>query len=147
MAKSTVKERLVKPIHKALIRSSWRIVSIHRMGRVFFVLHPLTSNDRITGSVSVSGPFLMNDGRFQVLAKRKAKMRLKQDGDFYTVFVSAREVAEWNRRWPCSSLRGRQSFTFDRKGDLVDRYGIGDGPEAVALSHDAQEHAFARHER
>jgi hypothetical protein len=144
---SYVRERPLKATHNALIRSSWRIVPIHRMGRVFFVLHPPTPLDRITGSVSVSGPFLMNDNRFQILAKRKAKMRLKEDGDFYTVFVSAREVAEWNRRWPCSSLQGRQSFTFDRKGDLVDRYGKGDGPEAVALSHDAQEHAFARHDR
>jgi hypothetical protein len=127
-----------------MIRSSWRVVPIHRMGRVFFVLHPQTWHDRITGSVSVSGPFLMKDKRFQVLAKKRSKMRLRDEGAFYTVFVSAREVSEWNRRWPCSSLQGRQSFTFDRNGNLVDRYGKGDGPEAVALSQDAQEHAFTR---
>ena len=48
-------------------------------------------------------------------------MRVRDEGAFYTVFVSAREVSEWNRRWPCSTLEGRQSFTFDRNGDLVDR--------------------------
>lgn len=137
----------MKATHNALIRSSWRVVPIHRIGRVFFVLHPKTSHDRITGSVSLSGPFLMNDKRFQVLAKRKVKMRVREEGAFYTVFVSAREVAEWNRRWPCSSLEGRQSFTFDRKGDLVDRFGKGNGPEAVALSQDAQEYALARSEK
>jgi hypothetical protein len=137
----------VKATHKAMIRSSWRVVPIHRMGRVFFVLHPQTSHDRITGSVSVSGPLLMTDKRFQVLAKRMVKMRVRDEGGCYTVFVSAREVAEWNRRWPCSTLEGRQSFTFDRNGDLVDRYGKGDGPEAVALSQDAQEYALARSEK
>jgi len=38
-------------------------------------------------------------------------------------------------------------FTFDWKGDLVDRHGKGDGPEAVALSQDAQAYAFARGEK
>jgi hypothetical protein len=113
------------------------------MGRVFFVLHPKTFHDRMTGSLSVSGPFLMTDKRFQVLAKRKIKMRFKEEGSFYTVSVSEREVWEWNRRWPCSSLHGRQSFTFDRRGNLVDRYGQGDGPEAVALCQDDRDHAFA----
>ncbi len=137
----------MKPTQKAMIRSSWRVVPVHRMGRVFFVLHPLARYDRMTRSVSVSGPFLMNDKRFRVLAKGKVKMRVREEGAFYTVFVSEREVCEWNRRWPCSRLEGRQAFTFDRHGDLVDRFGKGDGPEAVALSHDAQEHAIARSEQ
>jgi len=101
----------------------------------------------MTCSVSFSGPFLMNDKRFQVLAKGKVRMRVRDEGSFYTVFVSAKEVSEWNRRWACSSLQGRQSFTFDRSGNLVDRYGKGDGPEAMALSHDAQEYALARGEK
>ena len=117
------------------------------MGQVFFVLHPKTSHDRIAGSVSVSGPLLMNDKRFQVLAKRKFKMRVRDEGACYTVFISAREVSEWNRRWPCSCLQGRQSFTFDRNGDLVDRFGKSDGAEAVALSQDAQEYALAKSDK
>lgn len=114
---------------------------------MFFVLHPQTRHNRISGGVSVSGPFLMNDKRFRVLARGRVKMRVRQEGAFYTVFVSEREVCDWNRRWPCSRLEGRQSFTFASNGDLVDRYGKGDGPEAVALSHDAQEYAIARSER
>lgn len=77
----------------------------------------------------------------------RAKRRVRDNAASYTVFVSAREVSEWNRRWPCSGLRGRQSFTFDRSGDLVDRSGEGDGPEAVALSQDAREYALARGEK
>lgn len=66
-------------------------------------------------------------------------MRHYDNGSFYTVTVSEREVDEFNRHWPCSTLSGRQMFQFDkRNGDLVDREGEGDGPEAVALSQDAQ---------
>ena len=60
----------MKATHNAVIRSSGRIVPIQRMGRVFFVLHPQTLQDRIAHSVSVSGPFLMNDKCFQVLPKK-----------------------------------------------------------------------------
>lgn len=55
-----------------------------------------------------------------------------------TVYVSAREVDDFNSRWPCSTLEGPQSFTFDKSGDLVDRSGKGDGDEAVALSDDCK---------
>lgn len=71
-------------------------------------------------------------------------MRVFNQGCLYRVTVSAAEVAQFNRRWPCSSLVGPQSFTFDRRsGDLVDRRGQGDGPEAVALSQDAQHYGRA----
>lgn len=66
-------------------------------------------------------------------------MRAYDQGGSYRVTVSEREVDEFNRRWPCSKLSGPQCFVFEkRNGDLVDRYGKGDGDEAVALSHDAQ---------
>jgi len=68
-------------------------------------------------------------------------MRVYGDANGYTVTVSEREVDEFNRRWPCSTLEGRQSFSFDRNGDLVDRTGEGDGGEAVALSEDAKRYA------
>ena len=68
----------MKAKHTAMIRSSCRVVPIHRMRRVFFVLHPQTLHNRITSSVSVSGPFLMNDKRFQVLAKRKDRMQISE---------------------------------------------------------------------
>lgn len=66
-------------------------------------------------------------------------MKVKDLGASFVVYVSEREVDEFNRRWPCSALRGRYSFTFDKRtGDLVDMTGIGDGSEHVALSQDAQ---------
>lgn len=70
-------------------------------------------------------------------------MRVYDQGSVYRVTVSEREVEAFNRRWPCSTLAGRQSFTFDKRtGDLVDRTGRGDGMEAVALSEDAQHYGF-----
>jgi hypothetical protein len=72
-------------------------------------------------------------------------MRAFDNGSMYTVTVSEREVDDFNRKWPGSTLRGRQSFQFDkRNGDLVDRTGEGDGSEAVALSQDAQTYGKER---
>ena len=71
-------------------------------------------------------------------------MRVFKDSTFSTVVFSALEVAIWNRRWPCSSLRGLQSFTFDRKGELVDCLGFGDGFEALSMIEDAKRFAFGK---
>jgi hypothetical protein len=77
-------------------------------------------------------------------------MRAYDLGSNYAVTVSAAEVDEWNRRWPCSTLMGRQRFEFEKKtGDLVDHAGRYDrenvaGEEATALSHDAQAYGKAR---
>ena len=72
-------------------------------------------------------------------------MRVYDQGSFYRVTVSANEVDRFNRRWPCSTLDGAQSFTFDKRtGDLVDRTGQGDGGEAVAMSEDAQRYGAKR---
>ncbi len=66
-------------------------------------------------------------------------MRVYDLGSFFAVTVSEREVDDFNRRWPCSTLSGRQRFEFDKRdGNLVDHVGRGDGGEAVALSEDAQ---------
>ena len=68
-------------------------------------------------------------------------MRVLDLGSCYQVGLSASEVADWNRRWPCSTLVGRQVFYFEKgTGDLVDRSGRGDGAEAeaVAMASDAQ---------
>ncbi len=71
-------------------------------------------------------------------------MRAFKQGAEVRVTVSADEVDEFNRRWPCSTLDGPYSFTFDSHGDLVDMSGKGDGPEHVALSTDAQNYAAKR---
>jgi hypothetical protein len=70
-------------------------------------------------------------------------MRVRDNGCYYSVSVSQVEVATFNRRWPCSSLPERSiAFQFDkRNGDLVDIWPDSDkvdGPEALALSQDAQ---------
>lgn len=70
-------------------------------------------------------------------------MRLRDCGSTYVVTVSTFEVYKFNQSWPCSTLKGAQSFEFQKSnGDLVDRHGAGDGPEAVALSHDAQQYGL-----
>lgn len=72
-------------------------------------------------------------------------MRVVDNGSLFGVFVSAAEVEEWNRRWPCSTLTGRYWFQFDkRNGDLVDMSGRGDGAEHLALSQDAQKFGLER---
>lgn len=70
-------------------------------------------------------------------------MRVFDQGSEFRVTVSANEVYEFRRRWPCSGLSTEHgvSFTFDkRNGDLVDVHhpGSEDGPALVALSQDAQ---------
>ncbi len=62
----------MKATHKAIIRTSCRVAPIQRMGRLFLVLYPQTSYDRITSSVPVSGPFLMGDKRFRILPRGKS---------------------------------------------------------------------------
>lgn len=67
-------------------------------------------------------------------------MRLRQLGSDVRVTVTADEVADFNSRWPCSSLpEVRIDFVFDSSGDLVDIFPDHiDGPEALALCEDAQ---------
>lgn len=70
-------------------------------------------------------------------------MRAFDQGSLYRVTVSEEEVRDFARRWPCSGLQGRVSFTFEkRSGDLVDvaHPGSEDGPALLALSQDAQEY-------
>lgn len=77
-------------------------------------------------------------------------MKARMIGAAYVnVNVSAREVEDFMRRWPCSGLRGRAlCFQFDtRNGDLVELWGARDdedGPALVALSEDASNYAAKR---
>ena len=72
-------------------------------------------------------------------------MKFFDQGSEFRVTVSDREVDEFNRQWPCSTLDGAQSFTFQKSnGDLVDRAGRGDGSEAVALADDAKRYGQKR---
>ena len=71
-------------------------------------------------------------------------MQCFDNGCFYTVTVTAREVYAFSRQWPCSGLRDRPvTFQFDkRNGDLVDsndsrNHPDADGNALVALSNDA----------
>lgn len=63
----------------------------------------------------------------------------------FSVQVSRREVEDFNAHWPCSSLPDASiTFCFDSNGlcDILP-YRIAskvDGPEAVALSQDAEEY-------
>lgn len=73
-------------------------------------------------------------------------MRAYDQGAFVRVTCDAHDVAHFNAQWPCSSIRGRVSFTFDaRNGDLVDLWPSNlDGPEVCALAEDAQSYAAKR---
>ena len=72
-------------------------------------------------------------------------MRVFDNGSFYSVQVSARDVETFNVSWPCSSLPERTiTFQFDKdSGDLVDVIPShiaekSDGLDLAALSDDAQ---------
>ncbi len=78
-------------------------------------------------------------------------MQTFDNGCFYTVTVTAREVEAFRRVWPCSGLRSRPvTFQFDkRNGDLVDsndadNHPNADGGAMVALSADAQAYGARR---
>lgn len=69
-------------------------------------------------------------------------MKAIDNGCFYSVKVSAREVENFKDSWPCSALPSCAFwFQFDRRnGDLVDmRPNEYDGEDLLALSQDAQE--------
>lgn len=77
-------------------------------------------------------------------------MRVFDQGAYFRVTVSAREMSEFAARWPCSGMGGARrglSFAFERRtGDLVDVAGepgsgdIYDGGAMAALAADAQEY-------
>lgn len=73
-------------------------------------------------------------------------MRARKLGDSLRVTVSAAEVAEFRRQWPCSGLPDTGiGFTFDKRGDLVDQSPLGvDGAACLALSEDAWAYAQRR---
>lgn len=58
------------------------------------------------------------------------------------VIVSPVEVAEFNRKWPCSTLRDSRAywFEFDASGDLIDTDcpEQDDGPAATAMADDCK---------
>jgi len=69
-------------------------------------------------------------------------MRFKDNGAFYSVNISRREVEDFAARWPCFGPHRAIWAQFDkRNGDLVDLEGDSDmdGGGVVALLQDAQE--------
>jgi hypothetical protein len=75
-------------------------------------------------------------------------MKANDNGSFFTVSYSKTDCDDFSRTWPCSTVRGRGAFVFDkRNGDLVDVEGSalkGDGPDWLAFSHDCQVYGQAR---
>lgn len=72
-------------------------------------------------------------------------MKFIDNGSFYSVSVSARELQDFAARWPCSGMRNATRgvwFQYDkRNGDLVDIQGERPGYDegaVKALSDDAQ---------
>jgi len=78
-------------------------------------------------------------------------MRAYDCGSEFRVSVTASEVEDFARRWPCSGLRRRSvSFSFDkRNGDLIDtndqqQHPSADGQAILALCDDAYAYGLAR---
>lgn len=70
-------------------------------------------------------------------------MKLYNNGSFFTVSFNEDDAREFSYSWPCSTVRGKGSFQFQKSnGDLVDASGSalkGDGSDWLAFSHDCQE--------
>ncbi|MDX0230291.1 hypothetical protein GOC14_06985 [Sinorhizobium meliloti] len=71
---------------------------------------------------------------------------MKRWNDTNKVIVSRQEVANFNRSWPCSTLRASRSywFEFDSNHDLIDTDcpESDDGPAAVAMADDCRAWLF-----
>lgn len=74
-------------------------------------------------------------------------MRVRDNGGYYTVNVSVREIAAFAATWPCCTMpRSRGTwFQFSKaNGDLVDMGWRRDYDGAVALSEDAGRYGAAK---
>lgn len=75
-------------------------------------------------------------------------MRCYDNGDLFTVTYNANDCQKFNSQWPCSTVKGKGSFQFDkRNGDLVDATGTaltGDGSEWLAFSQDCQAYGMKK---
>jgi hypothetical protein len=74
-------------------------------------------------------------------------MQTFDNGSYYSVTVTRREIEAFAARWPCSGMRSpKQAITFQfskRNGDLVDITGEAKGYDegaVAALSQDAQKY-------
>lgn len=74
-------------------------------------------------------------------------MRAFNQGAFVRVTVSANEVSNFARRWPCFGKQRSISFMFGRNGDLVDMTNTEGMNEdgLLALSQDAESYARSRY--
>lgn len=75
-------------------------------------------------------------------------MRYYDNGSGFTVSYSRIDADNFRASWPCSTVTGRGSFSFEDNGDLVDASGTAsthDGADWAAFSHDCQE--YGEHQR
>lgn len=77
-------------------------------------------------------------------------MRYYFNGSGYTVGFNHRDSQEFSESWPCSSVEGKGSFSFEPCGDLVDTEGAaatGDGSDWLAFSQDCKEYGELKFKR
>ncbi len=70
-------------------------------------------------------------------------MKTYDNGRFFTVTFTADDAQAFSDNWPCSTVRGKGSFQFQKSnGDLVDTTGAarrGDGSDWLAFMQDCQQ--------
>lgn len=76
-------------------------------------------------------------------------MRVYDNGSYFTVQYSRQDCENFNRMWPCSTVRGSGSFQFEKdNGDLVDATGTaakyGDDSSWLAFSQDCQKYGESK---
>jgi hypothetical protein len=79
---------------------------------------------------------------------RSNVMKAYDNGALFTVSYNQNDCTEFSRLWPCSTVKGRGAFVFNKSnGDLCDAEGTalkGNGSDWLAFSHDCQKYGEVR---
>lgn len=77
-------------------------------------------------------------------------MRTYDNGSGFTVSYSDDDAANFAAQWPCSTVEGSGSFSFERNGDLIGATGTAedhDGSDWLAFSQDCQQYGEKKIQR
>ena len=77
-------------------------------------------------------------------------MRYYFNGSGFTVGFNHQDSRNFSESWPCSSVEGKGSFSFEPCGDLVDAEGAaleGSGDEWVAFREDCKAYGELKFKR
>ncbi len=72
-------------------------------------------------------------------------MRTYDNGSGFTVCFNENDASDFSQLWPCSTVEGKGSFSFQENGDLIDASGAAlhcDGHDWSAFAEDCKKFGF-----